>query len=152
MDKSTNERISVRLPKDTADSVSKYAAKNHITISEAIRRFIDKGLSIESYTEEQTAIQNYIREAVDIALDKPIDRLIRLQLKATKSSTTAMYATVSMLSDHFIDDATYAEVLAEALHQSAIYMKQKEEPFEAYLSEARKLIEGARKIGTIKDM
>jgi hypothetical protein len=145
------EVVTFRLPKDTLEAVNKYSAKNHITFSETVRRFIEKGLSIETYTEEQTQIRLYIRDELEIVTAKQNDRIIRILLKAAKSSATAMYACIAALADYFADDATYENVVAQALHQSAIYMRQKEEPFEKYLKEAKEMIHGAEQIGRVDD-
>ena len=45
------ERISLHLPTDTIESLKILAAKNHTDMSKEIRRFIDKGLSVESYED-----------------------------------------------------------------------------------------------------
>ena len=43
-----NERRAVVLPHSLLDALDKYAASKHISKSEAIRQFIEKGLSIIS--------------------------------------------------------------------------------------------------------
>ena len=45
-----------------------YAVKNHISGSEAIRQFIDKGLSVTSYEQNQNEIRKYIREEIEIVI------------------------------------------------------------------------------------
>ena len=44
-----NERRAVVLPHSLLEALDKYAASKHISKSEAIRQFIEKGLSITSY-------------------------------------------------------------------------------------------------------
>jgi dGTP triphosphohydrolase len=149
--KTNTEFVGVKLTKETIDSLLKYSAKHHITQSEAIRRFIDKGLSVESYTAEQSLIRGYLREEIEAVLTKQTDRLIRLQLKATKAASTSMYASIAALADYFADDATYENVVAQALLQAAIYMKQEEEPFEKYLQEAKEMIHASETIGKTDD-
>lgn len=59
---------SVMLSKETAGALTRYAKRNHISGSEAIRRFVEKGLNMDSYTSEQEVIRNYIKSelAADI--------------------------------------------------------------------------------------
>lgn len=44
---------SVMLSKETAGALTIYAKRNHISGSEAIRRFVEKGLNMDRYTSEQ---------------------------------------------------------------------------------------------------
>ena len=56
-----NPERSVVLPQDMAEALDVYSSKKRITTSQAIRQFIEKGLSIESYEQHQTEIRKYIR-------------------------------------------------------------------------------------------
>lgn len=44
---------SVMLSKETAGALTRYAKRNYISGSEAIRRFVEKGLNMDRYTSEQ---------------------------------------------------------------------------------------------------
>lgn len=50
---------------------------------QAIRQFIEKGLSITSYEQSQTEIRNYIREEIEtvmpIVMKRYMERLIAMQ-------------------------------------------------------------------------
>ena len=48
-----NPERSVVLPQDMAEALDVYSSKKRITTSQAIRQFIEKGLSIESYEQHQ---------------------------------------------------------------------------------------------------
>ena len=63
-----NERRAVVLPHSLLEALDKYAASKHISKSEAIRQFIEKGLSITSYEQSQTEIRNYIREEIETVM------------------------------------------------------------------------------------
>lgn len=75
-----NERRAVVLPHSLLEALDKYAASKHISKSEAIRKFIEKGLSITSYEQSQTEIRNYIREEIEtvmpIVMKRYMERLI----------------------------------------------------------------------------
>ena len=78
-----NERRAVVLPHSLLEALDKYAASKHISKSEAIRQFIEKGLSITSYEQNQTEIRNYIREEIEtvmpIVMKRYMERLIAMQ-------------------------------------------------------------------------
>ena len=78
-----NERRAVVLPHSLLEALDKYAASKHISKSEAIRKFIEKGLSITSYEQSQTEIRNYIREEIEtvmpIVMKRYMERLIAMQ-------------------------------------------------------------------------
>ncbi|MCL2086171.1 MAG: hypothetical protein FWH05_01075 [Oscillospiraceae bacterium] len=152
MKNKNTHKFSVALSNNDFESLKKLAASKHITQSELIRKFIKKSLSIEAYTNEQDLIRQYIREELEEIIDKTIERLIRLQLKATQSAATTMFANICMLSDICADDADFENLLANSLKQAHIYMKQKEQPFEEYLKQAKEHHKSALKIRQINDM
>ena len=75
-----NPERSVVLPQEMAEALDSYSAKKRITTSQAIRQFIEKGLSITSYEQSQTEIRNYIREEIEtvmpIVMKRYMERLI----------------------------------------------------------------------------
>lgn len=83
-----NERRAVVLPHSLLEALDKYAASKHISKSEAIRKFIEKGLSITSYEQSQTEIRNYIREEIEtvmpIVMKRYMERLIAMQAVSTR--------------------------------------------------------------------
>lgn len=139
MDKK-NERRAVVLSSSQLESLDKYAASKHITKSEAIRQFIDKGLAIETYEQNQTEIRKYIREEIEnvvsIVMKQYMDRLIKMQAVATRTSSAALLSTVSVLAENYIDQATPEEILANALRQSNRITHTKAKSDEEYLAEA----------------
>lgn len=139
MDKK-NERRSVVLSETQIDALEKYAASNHITMSEAIRQFIENGLSIESYEKNQTKIRNFIREEIETVLPiviKPyMERLIKMQAVTTRTSAAALQCNVAVLAENYIDEATPEEILANALRQSCRITRTKPKSDAEYLAEA----------------
>lgn len=134
-----NERRAVVLPHSLLDALDKYAASKHISKSEAIRQFIEKGLSITSYEQSQTEIRNYIREEIEtvmpIVMKRYMERLIAMQAVSTRTSA-ALQCCVSVLAEKYIDSATPEEILANALRQSCRITKTKPKSDEEYLREA----------------
>ncbi len=135
-----NERRAVVLPHSLLEALDKYAALKHISKSEAIRQFIEKGLSITSYEQSQTEIRNYIREEIEtvmpIVMKRYMERLIAMQAVASRTSAAALQCCVSVLAENYIDSATPEEILANALRQSCRITKTKPKSDEEYLREA----------------
>lgn len=135
-----NERRAVVLPHSLLEALDKYAPSKHISKSEAIRQFIEKGLSITSYEQSQTEIRNYIREEIEtvmpIVMKRYMERLIAMQAVAARTSAAALQCNVAVLAENYIDSATPEEILANALRQSCRITKTKPKSDEEYLREA----------------
>ena len=135
-----NERRAVVLPHSLLESLDKYAASKHISKSEAIRQFIEKGLSITSYEQSQTEIRGYIREEIQtvmpIGMKQYMDRLIAMQAVSTRTSAAALQCNVAVLAENYIDSATPEEILANALRQSCRITKTRPKSDDEYLREA----------------
>lgn len=135
-----NERRAVVLPHSLLESLDKYAASKHISKSEAIRQFIEKGLSITSYEQSQTEIRGYIREEIQtvmpIVMKQYMDRLIAMQAVSARTSAAALQCNVAVLAENYIDSATPEEILANALRQSCRITKTRPKSDDEYLREA----------------
>lgn len=135
-----NERRAVVLPHSLLESLDKYAASKHISKSEAIRQFIEKGLSITSYEQSQTEIRKYIREEIEtvmpIVMKRYMERLIAMQAVAARTSAAALQCNVAVLAENYIDSATPEEILANALRQSCRITKTRPKSDDEYLREA----------------
>lgn len=135
-----NLQRSVVLPPDTVESLNKYAAQNHITSSQAIRKFIEQGLSVETYESHQSEIRSYIREEIEntlaVTMKQYMDRLIKMQAVATRVSSAALQCNVAVLAENYIDQATPEEILANALRQSCRITRTKPKTDAEYLAEA----------------
>lgn len=129
------------LTEELIDSLDKYAARNHITVSETIRQFIERGLSIETYEQHQSEIRKYIREEIETVLAvqiKPyMDRLIKMQALATRTSAAALETTVSVIAENYVDSATPEEILANALRLATQITRTKPKSDAEYIAEAR---------------
>lgn len=136
----SNERRAVVFSRSQIEALDKYAAANHITKSEAIRQFVDKGLSIETYTQQQSEIRRYIREEIENVLPmiiKPyMERLIKMQANATRTAAAGLMSTISVIADDYADQATPEEILANAFKLSAHILKTRPKSDAEYLAEA----------------
>lgn len=136
-----NLERSVVMSQEMADALNKYSSKMNISTSQAIRLFIEQGLSVDSYKSHQTEIRNYIRDEIETVLPviiKPyMERLIKMQANATRTSAAALMGTISVIAENYVDEATPEEILANALKLSTRILKTRLKSDEEYLAEAR---------------
>lgn len=142
-----NTQRSVVLSAETIDALSKYASAKHITSSQAIRGFIEQGLSVETYKSEQSKIRTYIREEVETTLTPYLERLIKLSAKSTRASAIAMTTVIGMLTENYTDGRTHEEMLAHAAKFAAAYLKTKVRSDEEYMQEAKDLLSAMYSVG-----
>lgn len=139
--KRKNPCRSVVLTDELMDALDKYAATKHITGSQAIRQFVEQGLSVESYKQHQTEIRSFIREEIETVLPMQIrpymERLIKMQANATRTSAAALMASISVIAENYIDTATPEEILANAFKLSTNILKTRPKTDDEYLAEAR---------------
>lgn len=143
-----NERRAVTFSEEQIAALDKYAALKGISRCAAVRRLVDDGLSTEANLSHQTEIRGYIRQELETVLPvvmKPyldrfnnaLERLIKMQAVSTRSSSAALMATVSVISELYIDTATSEEILANALRLAAAITKTTPKSDAEYLAEAR---------------
>ena len=133
---------SVMLSKETAEALSRYAKRNHISGSEAIRRFVEKGLNMDSYTSEQEVIRNYIKSELASDIKPYMERIIKMQAKCVRNSAAALMAGVHVLADSYINEIEPEQILANAFRLAAKVTKEQERSFEDYSAEAHAWLSG----------
>ncbi len=115
----------VKLDKKTRETLEKWAIKEGVTISELIREFIVKGMSIGSYKEEIDFIRQQIREEISMQLKPAIDRLVKITVKSGIVSAAGYFLCASALSEfvHPARQKEYEEVLAESKKLGVYYFR-----------------------------
>lgn len=135
-----NIKRSICLTPGMLEELQLFASSKNITVAEAIRNILERGLSLTLFTEEQDTIRRFIREEIEnvlsIVMKQYMDRLIKMQAVATRTSSAALLNTISVLSENYIDQATPEEILANALRQSNRITHTKAKSDEEYLAEA----------------
>jgi hypothetical protein len=99
MEQKDVKKVSFLLPIDTYTSIRKLSAKNLIVPSEQIRRFIDKGLSIEAINADMDNIQEFIDVAVKNAVSPFMNRIIALVVKNTIVGASSWFMNVKALEN-----------------------------------------------------
>ena len=133
---------SVMLSKETAGALTRYAQRNYISGSEAIRRFVEKGLNMDSYTSEQEVIRNYIKSELAADIKPYMERIIKMQAKCVRNSAAALMAGVHVLADSYINEIEPEQILANAFRLAAKVTKEQERSFEDYSMEAHAWLSG----------
>ncbi|WP_018885714.1 hypothetical protein [Paenibacillus massiliensis] len=127
-------QITVKLPKKQYEALKKYAASKHLTMADVVRAFVQKGMSIESYTQEIDFLTTIIRQEINIAIGGLSNRLAGLASKDLIMSAAAYYSTIAIITD-LIDTnryTTFREIEKKARQLAVEYTKMK-------LSDAEKL-------------
>lgn len=120
-------QITVKLPKKQYEALKKYAASKHLSMADIVRAFVQKGMSIESYTEEIDFITAIIRQEIKVAIDGLSNRLAGLASKDLIMSAASYYSTIAIIAD-LIDTnryTTFREIEKRARLLAVEYMKMK---------------------------
>lgn len=137
---SQNIKRSVCLSSGMLDELQRFASVRNITVAQAIRYLLERGLSLTMFTEEQETIRRFIREEIQtvmpIVMKQYMDRLIAMQAVASRTSAAALQCNVAVLAENYIDSATPEEILANALRQSCRITKTRPKSDDEYLREA----------------
>lgn len=136
-----NIKRSICLTPGMLEELQIFASSKNITVAEAIRYLLERGLSLTLFTEEQDTIRRFIREEIEntlaVTMKQYMDRLIKMQAVATRTSSASLLSTISVLSENYIDTATPEEILANSLRLATKITKTKPKSDEEYLAEAR---------------
>ncbi|ASA23397.1 hypothetical protein B9T62_22865 [Paenibacillus donghaensis] len=120
-------QITVKLPKKKYEALKKYAATKHLSMADIVRAFIQKGMSVDAYTEEIDFITTIIRQEITIAINGLSNRLAGLASKDLIMSAASYYSTIAIIAD-LIDVnryTTFREIEKKARQLAVEYMKMK---------------------------
>ena len=119
---------SIYVMKDTLDTIDKLANRAGITRNEQIRRFIDKGLAIDSYEDNLEIINGVIRQELSLQIKKLGDRLAGLINRLTIISAAGYYANIAIVSDLIDRDrySSFEKIEQLARKRALAYANQKD--------------------------
>lgn len=108
-DKQQEEKIttSIYLTKQMCSEIDKKADREHISRNEQIRKYIEKGLAIESYEENIDLITTIIRQELDASIKGLGNRLAGMLNRVTIISAAGYYANIALISE-LIDTDRYS--------------------------------------------
>ena len=121
------ERISLHLPTDTVESIKLLAAKNHTDMSKEIRRFIDKGLAVKSYEDNNDLISGIIEQELSLQIKKLGNRLAGLINRLTIISAAGYYTNITIMSELIDRDlySSFEKIESAARKRALAYANQK---------------------------
>lgn len=115
--------------------LQKYANKYHDgNVSEAIRFFISKGLSINAYKDEATFLREMIGEEIENKIEPYMNRLIKISVKGSVISAS-VYFLLGRVLEKFVPPSKredYKKNLAEAKKLGGAYISSKDFKIEEY--------------------
>ena len=92
------ERVTVTLDRVTHNQLKNIADKNHISISEVMRRYVEAGLNGNLAEENINYISTIIREQLRIVMQPSIERLAALSAKTCIHASAAAYLTAETIA------------------------------------------------------
>ena len=118
---------SIYLTKGTLAAIEKTADRAGITRTEQIRRFIEKGLAIDSYEENLEIINGVIQQELSLQIKKLGNRLAGLINRLTIISAAGYYANIAIISDLIDRDrySSFEKIEAAARKKALAYANQK---------------------------
>jgi len=100
------------------------AAKRHITTSELIRDYIDKGMNVDKTASDIDFIRKQIREELEIMIKPQVNRLAKLLMRIGMMTVSFCYFT-SKIVHLFVplsERTSYEELMAQCKHEAAAYL------------------------------
>lgn len=95
MDK--RKQLCIKLPVAEAEQLMKMAKKNNITITEQVRRYIAKGMTVEAYQNDEEKILADMQIALKSVLDPQIERMVKINVKNSITSSISALHIAALL-------------------------------------------------------
>ena len=128
-----NIRMSFAVSEKMKAELDVIAAKRHISTSELIRDYIDKGMNVDKTTSDIDFIRKQIREELDLMLKPQINRLAKLLMRIGMMTVSFCYFT-SKIVHLFVplsERTSYEQLLSECKHQAAVYLNTRDSAIDA---------------------
>ena len=128
-----NIRMSFAISEKMKAELDVVAAKRHITSSELIRDYIDKGMNVDKTASDIDFIRKQIREELDIMLKPQINRLAKLLMRIGMMTVSFCYFT-SKIVHLFVplsERTSYEELLSASKHEAAAYLSMRDSSLDA---------------------
>lgn len=107
------------------DIIVKLAAQKKMSVSEYLREISRKGTAVDGYAQDMGLMQNQLGKALAVYFDRPVERLVKLLVKAITVSAANWNLSAVMLSEVLpvTRDFDYDELLIESKKKGAVYAK-----------------------------
>lgn len=147
-----NDRIitSVYLTKEMCGQIDRMAGREHISRNEQIRRFIEKGLSVESYSQNIDFIAGIIRqellavfqmEEIKTVVEQQTNRIAKMHMKSGKICAASFFLLIKVLMNITQEgtEEQFGEMLNHAVSLGVDYMQKKDFQINSFLRDTDNL-------------
>ena len=147
-----NDRIitSIYLAKEMCGQIDKMADRAHISRNEQIRRFIEKGLTVDGYTQDIDFIAGIIRqeltavyhiEDIKAVMEQQTNRLAKMLMKSGKVDAATFFLLIKVLINvaHDGTEDEFDQMLNEAVTLGVDYMQRKDFQINSFLQDTDNL-------------
>ena len=141
---------SVYLTKDMCQQIDKMASREHISRNEQIRRYIEKGLTVEGYSQNIDFIAGMIRqellavyhiEDIKAVVEQQANRIAKMHMKTGKLDAAAFFLLVKVLMNMAQQGTEYQfdQMLDEAVSLGVDYMQNKDFQVNSFLHDTEQV-------------
>ena len=141
---------SVYLTKEMCSQIDKMADRGHISRNEQIRRYIEKGLAVEGYSQDSDLIAGIIRQEVQAVyhiedikavVEQQANRIAKMHMKSGKVDAAAFFLLVKVLMNvaHEGTEEQFDQMLSEAVALGVDYMQKKDFQINSFLADSGNL-------------
>ena len=140
--------MGLRIPKAMKENIEKQARKKHITTSEMVREFIEKGLEINGYTQDVDFIAGILRQEIKAQMTPQVDRLVKILMKSGKISAAQYFMFIKLFIEILSDEQqiSFKELATETRRLGIRYMHFKDHEIDRYLEDDDLVFRDAEKL------
>lgn len=119
--------VPVRIGATQYAQLEKLSIQTKRSKSEIVREFIKKGLSVNSFEEDEKRILQLIKQALAEELDEPVERLAAITAKGTHTSAAAYFSLIEVIKLLVPEEEKYMvpTLAAKARRLGIEYLKSK---------------------------
>lgn len=141
---------SVYLTKEMCGQIDKIADREHISRNEQIRRYIEKGLAVDGYSQDIDLIAGIIRqelqaiyhiEDIKAVVEQQTNRIAKMHMKSGKIGAAAFFLLIKVLMNvaHEGTEEQFDQMLNEAVSLGVDYMQKKDFQTNGFLQDSDNL-------------
>ena len=139
------------------NQIDKMADRGHISRNEQIRRYIEKGLTVEGYTQNIDFIAGIIRqellavyqiEDIKAIIEQQVNRIAKMHMKSGKITAASFFLLIKVLINlaHEGTEEEFDQMLSEAIALGVDYMQKKDFQINSFLQDSVHLRRLAEKL------
>ena len=138
---------SIRFEADTIKEIQKIAALKNVSVSDIVRDYVKKGLTIDSYKKDTDLISEIVREELKDVLEHQINRIVKMLMKIGKAAAGTMYSNLNVIR-HITDQEQqeFSEMVNRSLRLGVDYMKKKDIEIDGYLGQIDEVVSDSDKL------